>query len=204
MLEIDKKQLTALILAGGKSSRMEGNDKGLMKFNEKFLIQHLHSLANKFCNNVLVNANRNLDEYRAFGFTICNDLIDGYQGPLAGMYTGLEQAKTDYLITLPCDGPFINESYFKKMILLEKDFDINVAFDGNRVQPVYCLLRKDLKKSLKLFLESGQRKIDKWFESCSVNLIDFSNDEKMFININDKLEFNKYKNKIEEFLNNNE
>tara|TARA_B100001750_G_C15478270_1_gene583872 strand:+ start:730 stop:1335 length:606 start_codon:yes stop_codon:yes gene_type:complete len=200
MFEINKKQLTALILAGGKSSRMEGNDKGLMRFNDKFLIQHLHSLAERFCSNVLVNVNRNFNEYKRFGFNICKDLISDYQGPLAGMYTGLEQTNTDYLITLPCDGPFINESYFKKMVLLDKGFDINVAFDGNRIQPVYCLLRKDLRKSLKSFLESGERKIDKWFDLCSVNSIDFSKNEEMFVNINNKEEFNKYKNKVQNVL----
>ncbi len=204
MIEINKKQLTALILAGGKSSRMNGDDKGLMKFNDDFLIRYLHSLASKFCNNVLVNVNRNFVRYKDFGFTLCSDLIDGYQGPLAGMYTGLEKARTDYLITLPCDGPFIDESYFKKMILLNKGFDINVAFDGKRIQPVYCLLKKDLRKSLQSFLDSGQRKIDKWFELCSVNSVDFSYNEEMFININDKVEFDKYKNKIEKVLKNND
>ena len=86
------------------------------------------------------------------------------------------------------------------MVLLDKGFDINVAFDGNRIQPVYCLLRKDLRKSLKSFLESGERKIDKWFDLCSVNSIDFSKNEEMFVNINNKEEFNKYKNKVQNVL----
>ena len=63
MIEIDKKQLTALILAGGKSSRMEGNDKGLLQINNKYIIQYLHSLAEKFCTDVLVNVNKNVDQY---------------------------------------------------------------------------------------------------------------------------------------------
>ena len=204
MVDINKSQLTALILAGGQSSRMDGKDKGLMKIDNKFVIQHLHTLANKFCENVLVNVNRNFNKYKDFGFNTCSDLIDGYQGPLAGIYTGLKQTNTDYLITLPCDGPFINESYFKKMIKLDENFDINVAFDGHRLQPVYCLLKKNLGESLGLFLQSGERKIDKWFELCSVNLINFSNNEEIFININNKEEFNKYKNKIKNILKQNE
>ena len=203
MVEIDKKQLTALILAGGKSSRMEGNDKGLLQINNKYIIQYLHSLAEKFCADVLVNVNKNVDRYNSFGFNTCEDLITGFQGPLAGMYTGLQKSKTEYLITLPCDGPFINESYFKKMILLDKESDINVAFDGKRLQPVYCLIRKGMSKSLESFLQSGERKIDKWFDSYSIHHVDFSNNEDLFININSEEDLNKYKNRIENILSNN-
>ena len=203
MIEIDKKQLTALILAGGKSSRMEGNDKGLLQINNKYIIQYLHSLAEKFCTDVLVNVNKNVDQYNDLGFNTCEDLMTGFQGPLAGMYTGLHESKTEYLITLPCDGPFIDESYFKKMILLDKESDINVAFDGKRLQPVYCLIRKGMSKSLESFLHSGERKIDKWFDSCSIHHVDFSNNEDLFININSEEDLNKYKNRIESILSNN-
>ena len=203
MVEIDKKQLTALILAGGKSSRMEGNDKVLLQINNKYIIQYLHSLAEKFCTDVLVNVNKNVDQYNDLGFNTCEDLMTGFQGPLAGMYTGLQKSKTEYLITLPCDGPFINESYFKKMILLDKESDINVAFDGKRLQPVYCLIRKGMSKSLESFLQSGERKIDKWFDSYSIHHVDFSNNEDLFININSEEDLNKYKNRIESILSNN-
>ena len=204
MIEIDKNQLTALILAGGKSSRMKGIDKGLMQINNKYVIQHLYSLAQNFCAHVLINANKNLESYDGFGYKVCMDSISGYLGPLAGMYTGLKESSTEYLITLPCDGPFINESYIKKMILLESDSDINVAFDGKRLQPVYCLINKSLLGNLERFLQSGERKIDKWFELCSVNYIDFSNNKDLFININNEEDLNQHKEKIENILNKNE
>ena len=98
----------------------------------------------------------------------------------------------------------INESYFKKMILLEDDSDINVAFDGERLQPVYCLIKKSLLGSLEKFLDSGERKIDKWFELCSVNTINFENNKDLFININNKEDLNKYKEKIKDILNKDE
>ena len=204
MIEIDKNQLTALILAGGKSSRMKGLDKGLIKIKDKYLIQHLCSFSQTYCTDVLVNANKNLDIYNNLGFKVCVDSMSGYLGPLAGMYTGLKESHTEYLITLPCDGPFINESYFKKMILLEDDSDINVAFDGERLQPVYCLIKKSLLGSLEKFLDSGERKIDKWFELCSVNTINFENNKDLFININNKEDLNKYKEKIKDILNKDE
>ena len=194
MTRIEKNQLTTLILAGGKSSRMGGVDKGLLKINDKYLVCHLESLAKKYSNDVLVNVNRNIDTYESLGLNICKDFIDDFQGPLAGMYTGLRLAKTKYIITMPCDGPFVKKNYFQKMIEIEEGFNINVAYDGDRIQPVYSLINCDLINSLDQFLKTGQRKIDKWYSNCSTNQIDFSDDKEMFININDQNELKKYEN----------
>ena len=76
------------------------------------------------------------------------------------------------------------------MILLDKESDINVAFDGKRLQPVYCLIRKGMSKSLESFLQSGERKSDKWFDSYSIHHVDFSNNEDLFININSEEDLN--------------
>ena len=194
MTRIEKNQLTTLILAGGKSSRMGGTDKGLLKINDEYLVCHLESLAKKYSNHVLVNVNRNINTYESLGLNVCKDFMDGFQGPLAGMYIGLKLAKTKYIITMPCDGPFVKKNYFQKMIEIEEGFNINVAYDGDRIQPVYSLINCDLVDSLDQFLKTGQRKIDKWYSNCSTNQIDFSDDKKMFININDQNELKKYEN----------
>ena len=204
MTKINKNNLTALILAGGKSSRMKGQDKGLLKIGNNYLITYLNSLSKIFCSKVFVNINRNEEIYKEFGLTTCCDITENYQGPLAGIYTGLKKCKTEYLITLPCDGPFIDKRYFKKMLVLENNYDISVAYDGERLQPVYCLIRKSLEKNLEIFLRSGERKIDKWFNLIKFKMIDFSNSKEMFVNINDEKELFKYKNKIRNILENNE
>ena len=83
---IKKTDVTAIILAGGKSERMNGEDKGLLMINNDLIIKKLHALSKNYSNEVYVNANRNIDQYRDMGFKVWEDIIPGYQGPLAGMY----------------------------------------------------------------------------------------------------------------------
>ena len=196
MSKIEKNQLTTIILAGGKSSRMGGNDKGLLEINGKYIISYLNKLSLKFSKNVLINANRNIEKYESMGLKTCSDILPDYQGPLSGMLTGLTLADTEYVITLPCDGPFVTEDFFKKMMDMEESDDINVASDGDRVQPVYALIRKNMINNLNNFLKTGQRKIDKWYANCHVKEIDFSDNKEIFVNINDKEEIEAHKNNI--------
>ncbi len=103
---------------------------------------------------------------KEMGLTVWKDELDGYQGPLAGMYTGIIRSATEYILTFPCDGPFVSEVFFERMLIADNSFEIRSAHDGQRIQPVYSLLRKGLKDSLKSFIDSGQRKIDKWYNKC--------------------------------------
>tara|TARA_B100000686_G_C16806728_1_gene991629 strand:- start:8022 stop:8633 length:612 start_codon:yes stop_codon:yes gene_type:complete len=196
MYKINKKQVTTLILAGGKSTRMDGQDKGLLNVEGKYIINYIINIAEKYSKKIIVNVNRNFEKYEAMGLVICKDVLDDFQGPLAGIYSGLMMIDTEYMITLPCDGPFIRDIFFKKMISSDNNADINVAHDGKRIQPVYCMIKKSVTNNLEGFLKTDQRKIDKWFENNITNLIDFSQYNEMFVNINDKNELEKYKKQI--------
>ncbi|MBH44463.1 MAG: molybdenum cofactor guanylyltransferase [Gammaproteobacteria bacterium] len=196
MYKINKKQVTTLILAGGKSTRMDGQDKGLLNVEGKYIINYIINIAEKYSKKIIVNVNRNFEKYEAMGLVICKDVLDDFQGPLAGIYSGLMMIDTEYMITLPCDGPFIRDIFFKKMISSDNNADINVAHDGKRIQPVYCMIKKSVTNNLESFLKTDQRKIDKWFENNITNLIDFSQYNEMFVNINDKNELEKYKKQI--------
>ena len=196
---INREDITIVILAGGKSERMGGQDKGLMQINKRYVIKHLYDISKKYSDEVYVNANRNMDIYSKMGLMVWEDKLDNYQGPLVGIYTSLVNTKTKYMITLPCDGPLLNETYFKRMTKVIGDFDVRAAHDGNRLQPVYSLIKKDLVSNLKLFIDTGQRKIDKWYNQCDLELVDFSDDKNIFININsreDLIEYKKIINKI--------
>ena len=200
---IKKKDVTTIILAGGKSERMHGKDKGLMMINNQHIIQYLYNLSKVYSNDVYINANRNIDEYMRMGFEVWQDIIPGYQGPLAGMYTSLKNSNTKFIMTLPCDGPLINDIYFKRML---RDTDKNKiklrsAHNGERLQPVYSLISRDLTASLKIFLDSGQRKIDKWFELCELEKIDFSDNKNLFININKESDLLEYRELINKRFN---
>ena len=203
-MKIRDKNLTILILAGGKSERMGGEDKGLLQINNEYIINHLSSLAKKYTSNVYINANRNIDRYTNMGLTVWKDELDGYQGPLAGMYTGIIRSATEYILTFPCDGPFVSEIFFERMLIADNSFEIRSAHDGLRIQPVYSLLRKGLKDSLKSFIDSGQRKIDKWYNKCDLELVDFSDNKDLFININSPSDLIEYKKLIHENLKNYE
>ncbi len=181
-----KTPLTAVILAGGKATRMGGSDKGLIRFLGKPLVERICAALNPQVSELLINANRNLDQYRQLGYKVIEDNIGGYQGPLAGMQAALLEAEHSWLLTVPCDGPHISENYAGRMIdaATAEKVHLAVAHDGDRLQPVYSLIHRNLAGSLDQFLQSGQRKIDNWFEQHTFATVDFSADRRMFANIN--------------------
>jgi len=181
---IAKECITTVILAGGKAERMDGKDKGLLKINNIHIIERLYEISTRFTSRVYINANRNIQKYQEMGYTVLVDAIDGFQGPLAGIYTALLNIKTDYLLILPCDGPLITDDYFKIMLSGDNNFEIKCAHDGERIQPVHALIKNNVTASLEKFLSTGQRKIDKWYNDRNLRLVDFSDNKNLFININ--------------------
>jgi molybdenum cofactor guanylyltransferase len=184
-----KDQITGLVLAGGKGSRMGGVDKGLQLHRGLPLAQHALMRLRPQVANVLVNANRNTATYEAFGAPVWADALPDQPGPLAGFLTGLMHCKTDYLVTVPCDTPNFPEDLVARLVdALENDgADIAMAAtrsaDGVQVQPVFCLMKSGLKDSLIQFTASGQRKIDKWTSTHRCVEVVFE-DELAFFNAN--------------------
>ncbi len=184
--KIQKDDISIAILSGGKSSRMDYEDKGLIEFNGFSVLSRIVKLSYKYSNDVFVITNNNLEEYKKLHPYIHSDILDDYQGPLSGIYTALSKCKNKHVIILPCDGPFINEEYFEKLINYGKDHNILVVKTGDRLQPVYARIASSLKENLKVFLETGERKIDKWYTACGYKDIYFEQSDEMFININSK------------------
>ncbi len=197
MSEHNTPAITALILAGGRGTRMGGTDKGLQNFRGLPLALHtlmrlqLQTMAPQ---EVLINANRNLSAYESLGVPVWPDSIDGFAGPLAGFLTGLERCETPWLLTVPCDTPLfpldLVERLFKAMA--DESADIAMAAapeaDGTvRPQPVFCLLQVDLLESLVKFTQGGGRKIDAWTgqHRCAIVPFDLPKDSpKAFSNAN--------------------
>ena len=186
MKPISNEDITVVILAGGKGRRMGGKDKGLLNFKDSALIQHVIEAVSRQSRQIMINANRNLDQYAAFGYPVIQDQSTDFQGPLAGFYSAMLAATTDYILTLPCDGPIIVDDYLAKMrqALNDSGADIIVASDGERMQPVYALIPRALQSSLAEFLSAGERKIDIWYSRHNVALADFSDVRERFFNIN--------------------
>jgi len=170
---IAPQEITGLILAGGRGSRMGGVDKGLQNFNGMPMALHTLLRLQLQVGQVIINANRNLAAYESFGVPVWPDVLQDYAGPLAGFLTGLERCETPYLVTVPCDSPrFPLDLVARLTEAMEReqaDIAMAAALESDeqgrtavRTQPVFCLLRVELLESLVRFTQGGGRKIDAW------------------------------------------
>ena len=167
-MHIESADITGLVLAGGRGSRMGGVDKGLQNHHGLPLALHALLRLQPQVGHTMINANRNLAAYESMGVPVWPDPLADYPGPLAGLLAGLEHCETPYLVTVPCDTPNFPVDLVARLAQALADADAEIAMaatqeDGQRqVQPVFCLLRASLIDSLVAFLHGGQRKIDRW------------------------------------------
>jgi molybdenum cofactor guanylyltransferase len=185
--------ISAVILAGGKARRMGGEDKGLIELQGRPLLDYIISALRPQVGEILINANRNLDRYSAFGYPVKQDMLGDFFGPLVGMATGMQATVKPYLLTVPCDSPFVPTQLVESLYcaLISETAEISVAHDGVRMQPVFALLDCQLLPSLLDYLNEGGRKIDTWYAQQRLTLADFSASSEMFLNLNtpeDKIE----------------
>ena len=185
-MKIRPDNITAVVLAGGRGRRFEGRDKGLIEFKQCPIIEHVIGAIAPQVSGIMINANRSEKTYAEYGYPVIGDELSGYQGPLAGFATAMKRAITPYILVLPCDGPYVSADFALRMAraLEAEEADIAVAHDGERMQPVHALIRVDLLPSLNRFLESGERKIDRWYALHRVARADFSDSPDIFKNIN--------------------
>ena len=179
-------RVSAVVLAGGRATRMGGTDKGLMMFQGEPLAAKICAALEPQVAQLIINANRNLERYRQLGYKVIADKLTGHQGPLAGMHAALRSTEYPWLLTIPCDGPFVCADYARRMLAAadQQNTRLAVAHDGERAQPVYSLIHRDLADSLEQFLRSGERKIDRWHAQHPFAEVDFSKEQSMFVNIN--------------------
>jgi molybdenum cofactor guanylyltransferase len=188
-LNINKEDITAIILAGGRGSRMGGTDKGLQNFNGTPMALHALMRVGGQVGYTMINANRNLSAYESFGAEVWPDGNDEFAGPLSGFVVGLEHCETAYLLTVPCDTPFFPHDLASRLYrgLQANDADIAMAAQGGHTQPVFCLIRNELLESLLAFMKSGGRKIDAWTAAQKTVIVNFdepTDDPRAFANAN--------------------
>jgi molybdopterin-guanine dinucleotide biosynthesis protein A len=165
---IEKSQITGLVLAGGRGSRMGGVDKGLQSHLGMPLAMHALLRLAPQVGTLMINANRNLGAYEAMGVPVWPDALPDYAGPLAGFLTGLERCETPWLVTVPCDSPRFPEDLVARLGAALEAEGAEIAMAATRegaslqVQPVFCLMRANVLESLIRFTHEGQRKIDRW------------------------------------------
>ena len=183
---MNAEKITALILAGGRGSRMGSVDKGLQLFAGKPMVAHVLGRIAPQADEIIINANRSINEYAAFGHRVIADAIDGFAGPLAGLHVGMAHARTPLIVTTPCDSPFLPLDLVARLLLAmeQEHADLAVAKTFDQVHPVFCLVKRDMEPHLRAFLETGQRKIDKWYATLNVVEVQFDDQEAAFANIN--------------------
>ncbi len=185
-----KPEITGVVLAGGQGSRMGGVDKGLQVFRGKPMVAHVIERFAPQVDELLINANRNSEAYAGFGHRVIADEIEGFAGPLAGFERGLAHASGALVVTVPCDSPFLPLDLVERLhtALDRESAQLAVAKTGDQAHPVFSLMRRDVHASLRDFLASGQRKIDKWYSALRIVEVPFDDEADAFVNINTREE----------------
>lgn len=185
MNKINKNEITAIILAGGRSSRMGGDDKGLIEFRGKPMIGYACDVARGRVGKILISANRNHAAYQVYGEVI-EDNLANFQGPLSGISAALNVCSTPYLLVLPCDSPLVTGELVDEIIkgMANSSAEICVAHDGQIMHATFALIRSDLGASLDEFLASGERKMALWYRGQKLARVDVSDHLEVLTNIN--------------------
>ncbi|MDO8702220.1 MAG: molybdenum cofactor guanylyltransferase MobA [Undibacterium sp.] len=193
MTVIDRQHITGLILAGGRGTRMGQVDKGLQAFKGMAMAMHVLLRLSPQVGDIIINANQHLAAYEAFGAQVWPDQIEGFAGPLAGLQTGLAHCETPYLVSAPCDSPFLPLDLVARLseALLLDDADLAVAttiendegIERKQAHPVFSLMKSSLLPHLSQFLQEGGRKVDAWYATLKVVEVNFD-DTAAFRNIN--------------------
>ena len=181
-----RESITGVILAGGRAERMGGHDKGLLTLGGRTLVEHVLDALRPQVGRVVITANRNRERYAAFGCDVVADMHGGFLGPLAGMASGIQATTSQYVVTVPCDSPFIPDDLVARLhsALVDADAELSVVHDGVRLQPVFALLTRALSPSLLACLETGERRVQRWMVRHKMVEVPFVDRPHAFLNVN--------------------
>ena len=181
--------ISAVLLAGGQGSRMGGVDKGLVELAGKTMAAHVLARLAPQVDELLINANQNLERWRTFGYPVFSDDFGGaggFCGPLAGLQAALMRARHPLVLSVPCDSPFLPTDLVARLAhaLHASAAQLAVATTAGRAHPVFCLCRRELAPQLADFLAAGGRKVGAWHSTLQVVNVPFDDDPAAFRNIN--------------------
>jgi molybdopterin-guanine dinucleotide biosynthesis protein A len=165
---------------------MGGVDKGLIELDGRALVAHVIERLAPQVGELVINANQNRDRYAAFGYPVVADVIPDFAGPLAGLHAAMAGATTPYIVTSPCDSPFLPADLVARLALAlaATPLDLAVARTFDQPHPVFSLVRTDVRPHLEAFLRGGGRKIDAWYATLRVADVRFDDEADAFRNIN--------------------
>lgn len=181
-----REKITGVMLAGGQGRRMGGVDKGLVALRGRPMASWVLERLRPQVDELIINANQNVERYAEFGYPVFPDEIDGFAGPLAGLHTALSHARHPLVATAPCDSPFLPDDLVARLhaALKATDAELAVARTFEQPHPVFCLCRRDVAAHLGAYLAGGGRKIDRWYSTLKIVEVPFDDEEDAFQNIN--------------------
>ena len=187
---LQRSEVTGIVLAGGQGRRMGGVDKGLVELDGTPLVAHVIARLAPQVATLVVNANRNATRYAAFGYPVVADAVGGFAGPLAGLHAGLSAAQTPYVVTVPCDSPFLPADLVSRLAagLASANARLAVARTLDQPHPVFALAQREVLAHLAAFLAAGGRKIDAWYSTLAVAEVSFDDEAEAFRNFNTREE----------------
>ena len=182
----ESEQITGVVLAGGRARRMGGADKGLLQFRGRPLVAYALDALRQVTGTILINANRNQADYARFGYPVIGDLTDRFDGPLAGLLSAMQAAQTDYVLTLPCDCPNVDGALLSRLYasLTSAGAEVCAAHDGERLQSLVLIVKRELHGDLAQYLASGQRKVETWLRMHTLAVADYRDHPELFANLN--------------------
>jgi len=186
----DRENTLGVLLAGGRGSRMEGQDKGLVKLGGRALAEHGLRILRPQVSRVVISANRNLQLYARFGHAVVSDRIEGFAGPLAGIQAVMTQVAAPWYLVLPCDVPFPPDDLRERLAgaLRNQGARVACAADGTRIHPTVALLSRSVLEPLTHYLAAGGRKVLSFYESLGLAMAEWSEPAAAFRNFNRRVE----------------
>ena len=183
---------TAVVLVGGKSSRM-GRAKALLPFDNEPLIAHVVRKLERVFSEIVVVAAPD-QELPSLPVTLVRDEV-AYQGPVSGIYHGLEAATHTICFVTSCDAPFLNLMVVAHLLSQIRDYDVVVPFWQERFQPLHAVYRASVAALLKEQLERGELRPIFLFDKVRTHRIQeeeirwFDPDGLSFLNMNSPAEY---------------
>jgi molybdopterin-guanine dinucleotide biosynthesis protein A len=183
---LERAQITGIVLAGGQGRRMGGVDKGLVDLDGRPLAAHVLERLAPQVGALLINANQNAQRYASFGYPVVPDAVGGFAGPLAGLHAGMTAAATPFVVTVPCDSPFLPGDLVARLsaAIVREQAELAVARTFAQPHPVFALVRRAMLPHLAAFLAGGGRKIDGWYATFRTVEVAFDDEADAFRNIN--------------------
>jgi len=161
-------------------------NKGLLPFRGKPMIEHVLERLAPQVDELIINANSDIEAYASFVYPVFADTFTGFAGPLAGLHSGMQAAQHPFIVTAPCDSPLLPANLVQRLAAaLEKEgADVAMARTEAHTHPVFCLCRCTLLPALTAFLQNGGRKVDAWFATLHTIEVAFDDEVQAFANIN--------------------